>query len=155
MYNIVSSCAGGTLGGGNSSSSSSSSSTTVTKTSTTTTATTTTSKPVTSTTTVTTTTSSSATKTSTTTTATATATNACSDVAAWSSSATYVKDNKVTYSGSIWTAQWWTLGDAPGGSAGVWAKGASCPASLAARSAQSKCRNHPSLGKTTYLDHPI
>ncbi|CAO0803355.1 unnamed protein product [Mucor circinelloides] len=136
-WSPVSSCAGGTLGGDNSSSSSSSSSTTTsTKTTTTTTATITTSQPVTSTTTVTTTTSSSATKTTTTITATATSTNACSGVAAWSASATYVKDNKVTYSGSVWTAQWWTLGDAPGGSAGVWVKGASCPASLAARSVQ-------------------
>lgn len=123
---IVSSCAGGTLGGGNSGISSSTA-----KTNTITVATSTTTI-------VSTAVSLSTTKTTTTAAATTTSANACSGVSAWSSSATYVKDNQVTYSGSIWTAQWWTLGDSPGGSNGVWVKGTTCPASLAARSVQSK-----------------
>jgi chitinase len=50
----------------------------------------------------------------------------CSGVAAWSASAVYVSPNQVTYNGSLWQAKWWTQGDTPGGSAGVWALIASC-----------------------------
>ncbi|KAF8313991.1 hypothetical protein DL93DRAFT_2080444 [Clavulina sp. PMI_390] len=28
--------------------------------------------------------------------------------------------------GSLWTNSWWSYGDVPGGSAGVWVKDASC-----------------------------
>lgn len=44
----------------------------------------------------------------------------CAGVAAWSSTATYVGGNKVTYNGSLWQAKWWSYGDVPGGPAGVW-----------------------------------
>lgn len=50
----------------------------------------------------------------------------CPGVAAWSASAVYVKGNQVTYNGSLWQAQWWTQGDTPGGSAGVWIVVSSC-----------------------------
>ncbi|ORX56719.1 glycoside hydrolase [Hesseltinella vesiculosa] len=50
----------------------------------------------------------------------------CSGVSAWSASTTYVGGDQATYSGSLWKAQWWTLGDTPGGSAGVWVKAGTC-----------------------------
>lgn len=50
----------------------------------------------------------------------------CSGVAAWSSTAIYVAGNQVTYNGSLWQAKWWTQGDTPGGSAGVWQQLGSC-----------------------------
>jgi chitinase len=39
---------------------------------------------------------------------------------AWSSTAIYVNGNQVSYNGRKWQAKWWTQGDVPGGSAGVW-----------------------------------
>ncbi|HEX7734196.1 MAG TPA: carbohydrate binding domain-containing protein [Ktedonobacteraceae bacterium] len=50
----------------------------------------------------------------------------CSGVAAWSSTAVYVGGNQVTYNGSLWQAKWWTQGDTPGGSVGVWTLIGSC-----------------------------
>ena len=50
----------------------------------------------------------------------------CSGVAPWSSTAVYTSGNQVTYNGSLWQAKWWTQGDTPGGSAGVWTLVASC-----------------------------
>ncbi|KAI9483725.1 MAG: class III chitinase [Benjaminiella poitrasii] len=113
-----------------------------------TTSTTTTSKSSTTTTTVSTTkTTTTSTKTSTTTTATATSTNSCSGVPAWSSTASYVAKDKVTYQDSLWQAQWWTYNDTPGGNNTVWVKLGSCSATLAARSLQnsihdSNCKHH-------------
>lgn len=52
----------------------------------------------------------------------------CTGIAAWSSTTTYVGGNQATYNGSLWQAKWWTLGDIPGGPAGVWTLVASCNA---------------------------
>ncbi|KAI8639719.1 glycoside hydrolase superfamily [Parasitella parasitica] len=134
-WSPVSSCAGGTLGGGDNNNSISF---VTTKASATTIATSMTSASISEITTTTVTTLSSTTKVITTTEAASTTpVNACSDTAAWSSSATYVKDNQVTYSGSIWTAKWWTVNDIPGGPADVWVKGVICPVAFAARSMQN------------------
>ncbi|MFV0559208.1 MAG: immunoglobulin-like domain-containing protein [Enterococcus sp.] len=43
------------------------------------------------------------------------------EIPAYSSSATYVKGDKVTYDGATYTAQWWTKGEKPG-TAQVWSK---------------------------------
>ncbi|KAJ3487291.1 hypothetical protein NLI96_g3646 [Meripilus lineatus] len=50
----------------------------------------------------------------------------CSGVSAWSASATYTGGMTATYGGHLWTAKWWTLGDTPGGSAGVWTDNGAC-----------------------------
>ncbi|PFH51661.1 carbohydrate-binding module family 5 protein [Amanita thiersii Skay4041] len=50
----------------------------------------------------------------------------CTNITPWSSTTTYVGGNKVTYVGHLWTAQWWTLGDIPGGPAGVWVDNGAC-----------------------------
>ncbi|HET8844432.1 MAG TPA: chitinase [Ktedonobacteraceae bacterium] len=50
----------------------------------------------------------------------------CAGVAPWSSTATYVSGNQVTYNGSLWQAKWWTYNDVPGGPAGVWTLLSSC-----------------------------
>src|SRR3982751_3329751 len=63
----------------------------------------------------------------------ASAATACG--AAWSSSATYVKDNVASQSGHNYTAKWWTQNESPAthsGQRGVWADtgawgGASAP----------------------------
>ncbi|KAF9466457.1 glycoside hydrolase superfamily [Collybia nuda] len=39
----------------------------------------------------------------------------CDGVDVWISSTTYVGGNKVTHSGRIWTAKWWSQADTPGG----------------------------------------
>ncbi len=51
---------------------------------------------------------------------------ACSGVAPWNSTTSYVSGNKVTYNGSLWQAKWWTYNDVPGGPAGVWNNIGSC-----------------------------
>ena len=51
---------------------------------------------------------------------------ACAGVAAWSSASVYTGGMTATYGGYLWTAQWWTQGDTPGGAAGVWVKGSAC-----------------------------
>jgi chitinase len=53
----------------------------------------------------------------------------CNGIAAWSSTAVYVAGNQVTYNGDLWQAKWWTQGDTPGGSAGVWEMISSCGSS--------------------------
>ncbi len=50
----------------------------------------------------------------------------CAGIAAWSATTAYVGQSKVTYNGSLWQAKWWTYGDVPGGSAGVWVLLSSC-----------------------------
>ncbi|KAJ7768373.1 glycoside hydrolase superfamily [Mycena metata] len=51
----------------------------------------------------------------------------CAGVAAWLSTSIYsAPGNKVTFNGHLWTNQWWTQGDTPGGSAGVWVDGGAC-----------------------------
>ncbi|KAJ7581133.1 glycoside hydrolase family 18 protein [Mycena floridula] len=69
------------------------------------------------------------TSTGTTTSATSTGTSSpgtCNGVAAWSSTAIYTGGLTATYNGKLWTAQWWTEGDVPGGAAGVWVVTATC-----------------------------
>ncbi|KZT65234.1 carbohydrate-binding module family 5 protein [Daedalea quercina L-15889] len=53
-------------------------------------------------------------------------TGACASVSAWSATATYTGGDEVSYDGDLWSAQWWTSGDTPGGSAGVWTDEGSC-----------------------------
>ncbi|KAJ7635665.1 glycoside hydrolase superfamily [Mycena polygramma] len=43
----------------------------------------------------------------------------CAGVAAWAAAVP-------TYNGDLWTASWWTQGDTPGGSAGVWVDQGAC-----------------------------
>jgi chitinase len=45
---------------------------------------------------------------------------------AWNATAVYVNGNTVSYNGHKWTAKWWTQGDTPGGSAGVWTDNGPC-----------------------------
>ncbi|KAF9135818.1 hypothetical protein BGW39_011407 [Mortierella sp. 14UC] len=56
----------------------------------------------------------------------------CAGTSAWSASTAYSGGAKVSYEGFIYTAQWWTQGDAPG-SGSVWVKGAACTAALRRR----------------------
>lgn len=76
------------------------------------------------------TTSTSASKTSTKSSATASSTSSagCSGVAAWSSTTIYTVGMTATYTGNLWTAQWWTENNIPGdpNSAGAWVKGVAC-----------------------------
>ncbi|KZT03657.1 carbohydrate-binding module family 5 protein [Laetiporus sulphureus 93-53] len=57
---------------------------------------------------------------------TTTASSQCSGVGAWSATATYTGGDTATYDGDLWTAKWWTSGDTPGGSAGVWTDDGAC-----------------------------
>lgn len=77
----------------------------------------------------TTTTSISTTTTATSTAPTSTSTTApgtCAGVAAWTTGVAYTGGAEVTYSGYLWTAQWWTENDTPGGAAGVWVNDGAC-----------------------------
>jgi chitinase len=47
-------------------------------------------------------------------------------VAAWTSTAIFVGGNMASFGGHNWTAKWWTQGDTPGGSAGVWTDDGPC-----------------------------
>ncbi|KAJ7254697.1 glycosyl hydrolases family 18-domain-containing protein [Mycena haematopus] len=53
-------------------------------------------------------------------------TGICAGVAAWVATSIYTGGLKATYNGDLWTAQWWTQGDTPGGSAGVWVNDGAC-----------------------------
>ncbi|KAF9524949.1 glycoside hydrolase superfamily [Crepidotus variabilis] len=50
----------------------------------------------------------------------------CAGVGTWSVSAIYTGGMKAIYNGHLWTASWWTQGDTPGGSVGVWQDGGAC-----------------------------
>ncbi|KAJ7489454.1 glycoside hydrolase superfamily [Mycena latifolia] len=50
----------------------------------------------------------------------------CAGVAAWVSTSIYTGGLQATFSGHLWTAQWWTQGDTPGGAAGVWLDKGAC-----------------------------
>ncbi|KAJ7630611.1 glycoside hydrolase family 18 protein [Roridomyces roridus] len=63
-----------------------------------------------------------------------TGSGSCAGVPAWSSAAIFVGGDKATYNGDLWTAQWWTEGDIPGGAAGVWVNNGACSASKRASS---------------------
>jgi chitinase len=47
-------------------------------------------------------------------------------VAVWVSTSIYVAGNMASFGGHNWTARWWTQGDTPGGSAGVWTDDGPC-----------------------------
>ncbi|KAI5117053.1 hypothetical protein M0805_005292 [Coniferiporia weirii] len=53
----------------------------------------------------------------------------CGGAASWTSSTVYVGGDQASYGGHLWTAKWWTEGDTPGGSAGVWTDDGACTAS--------------------------
>ncbi len=46
--------------------------------------------------------------------------------AAWNAGNAYVGGQQVSYNGHKWTAKWWTQGETPGGSAGVWTDNGPC-----------------------------
>ncbi|KAI0684658.1 glycoside hydrolase superfamily [Cytidiella melzeri] len=50
----------------------------------------------------------------------------CAGVPAWTAGAIFTGGQTATYGGHLWTAQWWTEGDTPGGSAGVWIDNGAC-----------------------------
>ncbi|KAH9475936.1 Chitinase 1 [Psilocybe cubensis] len=50
----------------------------------------------------------------------------CAGVAAWVSNIAYTGGATVTYGGHLWSAQWWTQADTPGGAAGVWIDKGAC-----------------------------
>ncbi|KAG5733063.1 Chitinase 1 [Termitomyces sp. T112] len=49
----------------------------------------------------------------------------CGGVAAWASTAIYVGGNQVTFQSHLWTAKWWTQGEAPGATS-VWIDEGAC-----------------------------
>ncbi|KAJ7071519.1 class III chitinase [Mycena amicta] len=70
---------------------------------------------------------SSTTSTSTTTSAPSSPTGgACAGIAAWVSTLAYVGGQQAVYNSHLWTAQWWTEDDIPGGAAGVWVDNGAC-----------------------------
>ncbi|MGH3251630.1 MAG: hypothetical protein ACRDOI_36225 [Trebonia sp.] len=56
---------------------------------------------------------------------TPTASGSCT-AAAWSSSATYVSGDVVSYGGDQWTASQWNYNEAPGGASGAWNNDGAC-----------------------------
>jgi chitinase len=59
-------------------------------------------------------------------TATSTGSSGGSCAAAWSSSATYVSGNEVSYNGDNWTANQWNYNEVPGGASGAWNNDGAC-----------------------------
>ncbi|PBL00884.1 class III chitinase [Armillaria gallica] len=51
---------------------------------------------------------------------------ACTGVDEWESTTIYVGGYQAVYNGHLWTAKWWTQGDIPGGSVGVWVDLGAC-----------------------------
>ncbi|KAJ3905402.1 glycoside hydrolase [Lentinula edodes] len=50
----------------------------------------------------------------------------CAGVAAWVSTVAYVGGSQVTYNGHLWTANYWSEADVPGGASGDWADDGVC-----------------------------
>ncbi|KAJ3854421.1 glycoside hydrolase [Lentinula lateritia] len=50
----------------------------------------------------------------------------CTGVAAWVSTIAYVGGSQVTYNGHLWTANYWSEADVPGGASGDWADDGVC-----------------------------
>jgi chitinase len=50
----------------------------------------------------------------------------CAGVAAWQTGAAYVGGDEVTYGGDLWTANWWSESDVPGGDSGDWTNNGAC-----------------------------
>jgi len=55
----------------------------------------------------------------------------CANVPAWTSTAIFVGGQQAIYDNELWTAQWWTQGDIPGGAAGVWVEVGTCSTAAA------------------------
>jgi predicted chitinase/chitodextrinase len=75
--------------------------------------------------------------------------------AAWSSSAVYTGGMSASYNGDNWTAKWWTQGDTPGGSAGVWADQGACGGSggsSGGSGGSSSCSGYPTWVAGTYYN---
>ncbi|KIJ54039.1 carbohydrate-binding module family 5 protein [Sphaerobolus stellatus SS14] len=53
----------------------------------------------------------------------------CAGVAAWSSSVAYPGGSMVVSGGHLWTANWWSQSDIPGGASGDWADDGACTTS--------------------------
>ncbi|KAF8072097.1 glycoside hydrolase family 18 protein [Lyophyllum atratum] len=54
------------------------------------------------------------------------ASGSCVDIAGWAASTIYAGGNRITHSGRIWTAKWWSQGDTPGVALEVWADDGAC-----------------------------
>ncbi|KAI3622797.1 glycoside hydrolase family 18 protein [Moniliophthora roreri] len=50
----------------------------------------------------------------------------CAGVAAWSSTTVYTGGMKAIFNSHLWTANWWTQGDTPGGTSGAWTDNGAC-----------------------------
>jgi predicted chitinase len=80
---------------------------------------------------------------------TAAAGTACA--AAWSSSAVYTGGMTASYNGDNWLAKWWTQGDTPGGSVGVWTDEGACGGSSGGGSTGGSC-SYPAWVAGTYYN---
>jgi len=60
----------------------------------------------------------------------------CASLAAWNNTAIYVGGQQAIFNSHLWTAQWWTEGDTPGGSAGVWVDNGPCTTTAVAGAAK-------------------
>ncbi|KZT73036.1 carbohydrate-binding module family 5 protein [Daedalea quercina L-15889] len=85
-------------------------------------------------------TTSSATETSTTAPATTTTAQAgdCAGVSTWVANVAYTAGDQVVYNGELWTANWWSYADTPGGASGDWTDDGACSTTNGPVSYQSK-----------------
>ncbi|KAI0067746.1 glycoside hydrolase [Artomyces pyxidatus] len=76
-----------------------------------------------------------------------TAGGSCAGVPAWTSSTIFTANQQAVYGGELWTAKWWTQGDTPGGSAGVWTDDGACgnAALQSAAASATKPTGHPGV----------
>ncbi|KAJ7733926.1 hypothetical protein B0H16DRAFT_1467810 [Mycena metata] len=89
------------------------------------------------------------TSTSTSTTSTSTGSGGSrSVIAAWSSSLAYPAGSRVTYSGSLWTANQWNDNEVPGGAAAAWNNVGACTTAAANRA--SSRSNREDCGRETH-----
>jgi len=73
----------------------------------------------------------------------------CAGVSAWVSSVAYQGGSQVVFNGHLWTANWWSQADAPGGASGDWTDNGPCTsANVAANSAGVTPAAHTSEAKT-------
>jgi hypothetical protein len=71
-------------------------------------------------------------------------TGACAGVSAWAQGAVYTAGKKAMFAGHVFTAKWWTQGDAPdiNDAWGVWKNGGACGASGGAKRAHARMQMH-------------
>ncbi|PBK77093.1 class III chitinase [Armillaria solidipes] len=74
----------------------------------------------------------------------------CTGVDGWESTTIYVGGYQAVYNGHLWTAKWWTQGDTPGGSVGVWVDQGAC-VSLRKVTAASKSTSTGTRGSDHFL----